>query len=456
LIQNLIDVKEVLDSNNVPFWLEHGTLLGAVREGKIISGDNDIDLASKFESVIFNFDEISKRFYNMGYDVYLTDVKLTLKRGKEQISIFLYRKGIIPEHRHRYRVSKRNYLAHILLYGFLEGLTTQYKDNIHHFTMKKQIIYLLKRFMMCLPEKKKLWELITAVGKKIGCLYVFDIAFPEYYVDRLKEITFYGVKVNIPIESEKYLAWMYGKDWRIPNKDYDRALDFYRDMESYNLKRDLLYHLKLIVDLFNKHNINFWMYGGALLGYVRDGDLIPWDKDIDLFVWTHDYKNVLELKEEIKKLGFKISIREKCMMLCWEDKNITVAHYDMLREYAVLEKLCTRNKFGNLVYYGLLCKAVERDMTYTYLFLRWLLLKLGGCYLVQQTVPVHFYLDLKEIDFFGIKLKVPADTEKYFDWTFGSQWRKPLHKKFKYAKNYIKVISGEKPRSLKYHSDSIR
>jgi len=144
------------------------------------------------------------------------------------------------------------------------------------------------------------------------------------------------------------------------------------------------------------------------------------------------------------------------MMLCWEDKNITVAHYDMLREYAVLEKLCTRNKFGNLVYYGLLCKAVERDMTYTYLFLRWLLLKLGGCYLVQQTVPVHFYLDLKEIDFFGIKLKVPADTEKYFDWTFGSQWRKPLHKKFKYAKNYIKVISGEKPRSLKYHSDSIR
>ena len=43
-IEALRQVKEVLDNYDVEYWLDYGTLLGAVRDGKIIPWDNDIDL----------------------------------------------------------------------------------------------------------------------------------------------------------------------------------------------------------------------------------------------------------------------------------------------------------------------------------------------------------------------------------------------------------------------------
>jgi len=43
-IEALRQVKEVFDNYDVEYWLDCGTLLGAVRNGKIIPWDNDIDL----------------------------------------------------------------------------------------------------------------------------------------------------------------------------------------------------------------------------------------------------------------------------------------------------------------------------------------------------------------------------------------------------------------------------
>jgi len=43
-VEALKEVKEVLDEYNIEFWLDLGTLLGAVRSGKFIPWDHDIDL----------------------------------------------------------------------------------------------------------------------------------------------------------------------------------------------------------------------------------------------------------------------------------------------------------------------------------------------------------------------------------------------------------------------------
>lgn len=51
-IENLLLMKEILDSNNVKFVLGYGTLLGAIREKDFIKHDIDIDL------IAFNEDEI--------------------------------------------------------------------------------------------------------------------------------------------------------------------------------------------------------------------------------------------------------------------------------------------------------------------------------------------------------------------------------------------------------------
>jgi len=424
-----------------------------IREGKIISADDDIDLASFFEPVVKHIKQISSELYNLGYDILITDVKLTIIKENDYISIFLYKHDIIPNHLMRYRVSKKNFMAHILLYGFLEGLRTPYMDSLHNPTPKQELIYLSKAVMSKL-KSMQLYDLILSFGKKINCLFTFDIAFPESYIESFKKVDYYGYEVSVPIQSEKYLAWMYGKDWRVPNSNYEKQWDFFHDMESYNTVRELKQKLKLLTSILNKHKIHFWMYGGALLGYTRDKKLISWDKDVDLFVWKKDYHKVLQLKKEFLGIGLFSLFLDGGVMLKWSDKNITIVHYTLDGDKAFLEKLCTRNRLGNIIYYGLLCKALEYDMQRITRFLKWLLLKTNSAYKVRQEVPSHFYLNLKEIDFLGVKLKVPSETKEYLEYTFGKDWRTPI-KNFKYAPEYIKVIEGKKPTKAKYHSDTI-
>ena len=46
LIDLLRQIKEVLNKHNIEFWLDCGTLLGAVREGKFLEWEHDIDLGA--------------------------------------------------------------------------------------------------------------------------------------------------------------------------------------------------------------------------------------------------------------------------------------------------------------------------------------------------------------------------------------------------------------------------
>lgn len=40
------DVSELLHQHNVNFWICHGTLLGIVREGRLLPWDHDMDFAT--------------------------------------------------------------------------------------------------------------------------------------------------------------------------------------------------------------------------------------------------------------------------------------------------------------------------------------------------------------------------------------------------------------------------
>lgn len=65
--------------------------------------------------------------------------------------------------------------------------------------------------------------------------------------------------------------------------------------------RDLLFD---VVDLLEKNDIQYWIDFGTLLGAVRGQDIIKWDRDVDISVYSNNRSKIESLKEDLNNLGY--------------------------------------------------------------------------------------------------------------------------------------------------------
>ena len=69
----------------------------------------------------------------------------------------------------------------------------------------------------------------------------------------------------------------------------------YSDAEIKHLQEVELMILKDVVKILDEHNLNYYMYGGSLLGTIRHGGFIPWDDDIDIILFRDEFDKALEI-----------------------------------------------------------------------------------------------------------------------------------------------------------------
>lgn len=232
----LKQIKETFDKHDIEFWLDLGTLLGAVRDGKFIPWDNDIDLGTWYKSlpkIASAVKELrSKGFtvygpvsYPRNYPIFNINVNILRKEGCP-VSVILYRldgdKATSPGSKPVHLAGKfLKYLSGVLSAPRYFELSHHHEVNRGTTSVQKSLIRRsLIRACISLPSalRKSLAEITWVIYKKLGCRHARVVVQADYFMN-LPTMRFYGMEFKIPAKTEKYLAYMYGEDWKTPKKE---------------------------------------------------------------------------------------------------------------------------------------------------------------------------------------------------------------------------------------------
>jgi hypothetical protein len=233
-------------------------------------------------------------------------------------------------------------------------------------------------------------------------------------------------------------------------------------LKTYSVKDEELF--RKAVTCLKKSNINFWLANGALLGLIRDKKLIPWDRDIDFGVWSHEVTEEAILNAFNNKDFTASYINGSNSIKFYPADNkfgkiIEVTLYKRQGEFALYTGYASigrlpqiQQQFGALLsdcvngiecydpskgrrFYlikkSLYCimKSVNRPFQ-SERFNKQLLnfatfLKRLNATPVAYKHPSHFFDDLQQTRLLGVEVKIPKNLEAYLEEAYGKDWRIP-------------------------------
>lgn len=163
------------------------------------------------------------------------------------------------------------------------------------------------------------------------------------------------------------------------------------------------------VDYLDKHKIVYHLEGGTLLGIARDGDLLPWDHDVDISIFVDDAERFMSNLWFFYSKGYKISFRRSSSTIGPFVKG-QLCLFKIKRFIPSLIKFFYPWYSEFYIVLDIFVKA--KDETYTYWQAQGKLLK----------VESKYYETFETIDYQNEKLKVPNCyrgylIQKYGDWS---------------------------------------
>jgi phosphorylcholine metabolism protein LicD len=226
-LKNLIEVKQIFDMYNIRFWLDFGTLLGAIREGKLVDHMQDIDLGM--------LDEDWEKFVHSLQEFNRSGFKSIVKKFKFNDVIFktakLYRFGVyvdlsIYKILGNYAIDLHDRwgdmkLKFVRFLYYALPLPKFIRKNVRN--ANNPITKLIKHHLDVLPQKSKMPN-SYAVRWLLGWKSYYYNKVPKHYFERFDRIKFYGMEFVVPSPVEDYLRYQYGKGWKVPQKHW-HAMD---------------------------------------------------------------------------------------------------------------------------------------------------------------------------------------------------------------------------------------
>lgn len=223
LVYLLCEIKEVLDEEAIEFWLECGTLLGAVRDRKIIPWEHDLDFGVFRKKFPYNLQVlIAKKLSDKGFKgiIYKNHMHISMSKNEEMCADINYydiiNENAIAPHR------KPKNLIGILLFKFYSALLDPYNHKINfkksYGALISSIFILVSRILPSLL-RKQITKIVFIIYKKIGSKDVWWIV-PSHYLTNLSTIKFYGKEFKTPNKVDEYLEYRYGKGWKFPQKNW--------------------------------------------------------------------------------------------------------------------------------------------------------------------------------------------------------------------------------------------
>lgn len=218
-VLDLIKIIQTFEREKIQYWLCHGTLLGIVRENRLLPWDNDIDIA------VFH-DDISKHkirnlLNELGFLEKYTALEsqcLHFNGTNKMIDINFYKvnseqaymKWLAPN------ITRRQKLLFMILSAFSGIMPDGYKYK-NMFIRKLLTLAFVFLYMLGKILPKKLKKLIETFGENTlnykGYFYPLDMM-------KFKKFEFAGTKVSVPESYKEMLRLTYGDDWMTPNPEF--------------------------------------------------------------------------------------------------------------------------------------------------------------------------------------------------------------------------------------------
>ena len=222
-LKNLLDVKQVFDMCNIRFWLDYGTLLGAIRDRKLVRHMQDVDLGmvdEDWEKFVYSLQEFKKRGFNLmvkefkvGGVVFRT-AKLYRFGISVDFSIYKFLGKYAIDFHDRWGDMKFKFVRFLYYVLPLPEVIRRCIRNANNMPMK-----FIKVHFDVLPAKSKMPN--SYIGRwLLGWKSYYYNKIPKYYFERLDTMNFYGTAFNVPSPVEDYLRYIYGKEWIMPQKNW--------------------------------------------------------------------------------------------------------------------------------------------------------------------------------------------------------------------------------------------